>query len=71
MKPSEWHLTERQCDVLKIAATGALSREIGEKLGVSPKTVDVHFDRLMLRMGARNRLEAVLWWDRANRAEAA
>jgi DNA-binding CsgD family transcriptional regulator len=61
-----WNLSPRQVQTLQMAAAGLTSKEIGRELGLSHKTVDVHFDRLMETMQARNRLHAVLLWDRLN-----
>jgi DNA-binding CsgD family transcriptional regulator len=38
----ERKLTQRQTDVLKLLCKGKTSKEIGEALGISPRTVDVH-----------------------------
>jgi DNA-binding CsgD family transcriptional regulator len=63
-----WNLTARQEEVLALAAAHALtSKEIGRRLGLSSKTVDVHWDRLTTRMEAKTRLQAVLMWERARR----
>jgi DNA-binding NarL/FixJ family response regulator len=41
-------LTQRQIEILKLIAEGNSAKEIGFKLGLSPKTVDVHRLRLTL-----------------------
>jgi DNA-binding NarL/FixJ family response regulator len=43
-------LTERQIEILKMLAEGLSSKEIAFKLGLSPKTVDVHRARIMERL---------------------
>jgi two-component system, NarL family, nitrate/nitrite response regulator NarL len=43
-------LTERQIEVLVLIADGNSAKEIGYKLGLSPKTVDVHRSRIMERL---------------------
>lgn len=40
-------LTERESEVLSCVAAGATSREIGEQLGISQRTVEVYRARLM------------------------
>lgn len=64
-----WKLSVRQIEVLQLAATGLTSKEIACVLHISHKTVDVHFDRAMGEMGAKNRLQAVVMFDRAKRPE--
>lgn len=44
-------LTERQIEILILIARGHASKEIAFKLGLSPKTVDVHRARIMERLG--------------------
>jgi DNA-binding NarL/FixJ family response regulator len=43
-------LTERQIEILRLIATGHSSKEIGFKLGLSSKTVDVHRAHIMQRL---------------------
>jgi two-component system response regulator NreC len=43
-------LTERERDVLGLTAEGFTSREIGEKLFISPKTVDTYRSRIMEKL---------------------
>jgi len=43
-------LTERQVEILGMLARGLSSKEIAYKLGLSPKTVDVHRARIMERL---------------------
>lgn len=47
-------LTPREHEVMLEVAAGKTSREIGEELGISPRTVETHRERLMakLRMGS-------------------
>ncbi len=47
--------------VLKLVATGARDEEIGEKLGVSAKTIKTHMSHLLAKIGCRNRTEAALY----------
>ena len=44
-------LTPRQIEVLVLIATGHAAKEVAFKLGLSPKTVDVHRARIMERLG--------------------
>ncbi|HUF13943.1 MAG TPA: response regulator transcription factor [Longimicrobiales bacterium] len=52
-------LTERERQVLVMAAEGFSSREIGEKLFISPKTVDTYRARVMEKLELRHRSEMV------------
>lgn len=53
-------LTNRQRDILARLAAGEAPREIAQVLGLSAVTVRNHIQAAMERLGARNRLEAVL-----------
>jgi DNA-binding NarL/FixJ family response regulator len=44
-------LNERQVEILVLIARGHAAKEIAFKLGLSPKTVDVHRARIMERLG--------------------
>lgn len=52
-------LTGRELECLTLAARGATSRQIAEKLGISERTVNAHIERAIRKCGARNRQEAV------------
>jgi DNA-binding NarL/FixJ family response regulator len=47
---SQDFLTEREREVLKLVAEGNSTKEIGSKLGISPKTVDNHRTNLMRKL---------------------
>lgn len=53
-------LTGRQRDILARLAAGESPRDIAQVLGLSAVTVRNHIQAAMERLGARNRLEAVL-----------
>ena len=46
------HLTRREREVLDLVVAGLLNKQIGERLGVSEKTVKVHRGRVMHKMAA-------------------
>jgi DNA-binding CsgD family transcriptional regulator len=48
---------ERQC--LQLAANGMTSADIGNKLGITERTVHFHFSNLFSKLGVLNRLEAI------------
>ena len=52
-------VTERERDVLALLAEGRTNRDIAERLFLSPKTVEIHVSRLLDKLGARTRGEAV------------
>jgi two-component system response regulator DesR len=52
-------LTRREQEILRIAAGGASSAEIAAQLSVSAKTVRNHLSRVFVRIGARNRMDAI------------
>ena len=52
-------LSEREIEVLSLTAQGYTSREIGEKLVISPKTVDTYRQRFMEKLGLRHRVDLV------------
>lgn len=47
-------LSEREMDVLRLLAEGLTSIEIGEKLHISPRTVDSHRKSLLQKLSAKN-----------------
>lgn len=46
-------LTRREREVLRLIAQGATSKEIAERLGISPKTAQVHRDNLKQKLNLR------------------
>lgn len=58
-------LTPRERSVLELVASGLTNRQIGEQLYISEKTASVHLSRVMAKLGAGSRTEAVsLAYDR-------
>lgn len=52
--PGQDLLTKRELEVLEQVVTGATSKEIGQTLGISPRTVEVHRSRISEKIGAKN-----------------
>lgn len=55
-----WMLSDREAAVLRHSLDGASNREIGDRMGVSERTVQAHFTAIFTKMGVGSRLEAVL-----------
>jgi DNA-binding CsgD family transcriptional regulator len=52
-------LTEREKEVLHLAAEGLPSNEIAERLFVSKRTVDFHLNGIYTKLGVRTRMQAI------------
>ncbi|MGA8865169.1 MAG: response regulator [Gallionella sp.] len=50
-------LTEREREVMKLAVAGHTNKEIGQRLGISYRTVEIHRTHVMQKTGATNLLE--------------
>lgn len=58
-------LSEREQEVIRLAVQGFTSREIGDKLLISPKTVETYRQRVMDKLGINHRSELVRFAVRA------
>jgi FixJ family two-component response regulator len=52
-------LSSREREVMALVVGGLDNRQVGERLGISPRTVEVHKSRLMAKLGARNLAELI------------
>jgi two-component system response regulator FixJ len=52
-------LTEREREVLELLVVGDANKVIAHKLGISPRTVEIHRSRLMEKANVRNLAEMV------------
>lgn len=52
--PSHSHVTARELEVLQLVAAGLTTKEIAAQLGISPRTVDTHRERLLAKFDAHN-----------------
>lgn len=55
----EESLTDREVEVLQLVRDGSRNREIAESLFISEDTVKVHVSRIMNKLGAKDRTQAV------------
>lgn len=54
-------LSRREVDVLRLAARGLTTRQIGDRLVISPKTADHHIQHIYNKIGVSTRAAAALW----------
>jgi DNA-binding NarL/FixJ family response regulator len=53
-------LTERQQEVLELLSDGLTMQAIAHRLGLSPRTVGKHLERVYRRLGTSDRLMTVM-----------
>jgi DNA-binding NarL/FixJ family response regulator len=54
-------LTEREAEIVALVGTGLSNDEIAERLVISPATARTHVSRAMLKLGARDRAQLVVF----------
>jgi two-component system response regulator DesR len=59
LSPPQSPLTDREREVLRVAAEGLPLKEIGRRLFLAHGTVRNHLSAILRKTGARNRLEAI------------
>jgi DNA-binding NarL/FixJ family response regulator len=59
--PHPGGLSRREVEVLQLAARGLTTREIGDRLYISPKTADHHIQHVYSKIGVSTRAAAALW----------
>jgi DNA-binding NarL/FixJ family response regulator len=59
--PDLKYLTDREREVMALVAAGLSNEEIAERLVVSPATAKTHVSRAMVKLGARDRAQLVVF----------
>ncbi len=54
-------MSERELEVLRLAARGLTNKEIAVELAISPKTAGHHLQRVYQKIGVRTRAAAALY----------
>jgi DNA-binding NarL/FixJ family response regulator len=54
-------LSDRELQVLRLAAQGLANKQIGRQLGIAERTVKVHLGSVFRRIGVSDRTSAALW----------
>lgn len=60
LQPHEQRLTERECEVLTLTATGLTRNEVGQSLGISSNTVAGHLKNIYRKLNITTQAEATL-----------
>jgi DNA-binding CsgD family transcriptional regulator len=58
---NSYHLTDRECDVLSLLASGHSNAGIAAALVMSVRTVERHVQNIYSKLGVHNRVEAANW----------
>ena len=51
-------VTEREREILALLADGMTMRQVGRRLGISPRTVESHVGKLYRKLGVGSRVQA-------------
>jgi NarL family two-component system response regulator LiaR len=61
LPPADEPLTDREVEVLRLVAQGLSNRDIGERLGISERTVRSHVSSFLEKLHLANRTQAALY----------
>jgi len=61
LERSAEHLSDRETDILKLAAKGLTNKDIADRLHLSNRTVEGHLRAIFNKLGVGSRTEAVLY----------
>ncbi len=64
-------LTKREAEILDLLGHGLSNKEMAERLVISPKTVEHHVGRILVKLGLKRRAEATAYANRAARTASA
>jgi NarL family two-component system response regulator YdfI len=59
LRPSQYPLTEREIEVLRLVAQGLSSKLIARQLSITPGTVNYHLATVFNKLGVDTRAQAV------------
>lgn len=58
----KYSISKRENEIIKNLSHGLSEKEIGEKLFISPKTVDRHIDNIKKKIGVSKNIEVVAYY---------
>lgn len=61
MEKNSERLTYREKEVLNLIVQGYTNNQMGEKLGVSPRTIDSHRTNMMRKLGVHKATDLVIY----------
>jgi DNA-binding NarL/FixJ family response regulator len=59
---AETQLTKRETEIIEMIASGLVYKEVGDKLGISRRTVESHARSIYQKLQAKGKREAVALW---------
>jgi DNA-binding NarL/FixJ family response regulator len=65
-RPSASALSPREVDVVRCVAQGLRNAEVAKELAITEQTVKTHLNSIFRKLGVRDRLELVLYAQRAH-----
>jgi DNA-binding NarL/FixJ family response regulator len=59
LKTGSPKLTERECQILQVAAEGLAAQDIAKRIGISVRTVTTHLSHIYSKLGVHSRVAAI------------